>query len=61
MTNSHSRISAFFSELKRRKVVRVAIAYLVVGWVLIQVADATAEPLRLPGWAETLVVWRIEN
>lgn len=59
MSNSDSRISAFFSELKRRKVVRVAIAYLVVGWVLIQVADATAEPLHLPAWSETLVVWLV--
>ncbi len=49
----------FFNELKRRKVVRVAVAYLIVGWLLIQVADVTLEPLRLPGWAETLVIWLV--
>jgi hypothetical protein len=27
-------IKKIFSELKRRKVIRVAIAYIVVGWVL---------------------------
>jgi len=29
----------FFSELKRRNVVRVGIAYLVSAWVLIEIAD----------------------
>jgi len=49
----------FYSELKRRKVIRVAVAYILVGWVLIQVADVTADPLRLPAWSETLVVWLV--
>ena len=38
---AHSRSAAlkqFFVELKRRKVYRVAVAYVVVAWVLIQVA-----------------------
>ncbi len=49
----------FWNELKRRKVVRVAIAYLIVGWLLIQIADVTLEPLRLPEWADTFVIWVI--
>lgn len=49
----------FWNELKRRKVVRVAIAYLIVGWLLIQIADVTLEPLRLPEWADTFVIWLI--
>ncbi len=49
----------FWNEMKRRKVVRVAVAYLVVGWLLIQVADVTLEPLQLPEWADTLVIWLI--
>jgi adenylate cyclase len=50
---------SFWKEAKRRKVVRVIIAYLLVGWGLIQIADATLEPLRLPEWGYTLVVWLV--
>jgi len=38
----------FFSELKRRNVVRVAIAYAVVSWVLLQFVDIVAPLLGLP-------------
>jgi len=38
----------FFSELKRRNVVRVAIAYVVVSWVLLQFVDIVAPLLGLP-------------
>ena len=48
-----------WNELKRRKVVRVVIAYVIVGWLLIQVADVTLEPLRLPEWSDTMVIWLI--
>jgi adenylate cyclase len=46
----------FFGELKRRKVIRVAAAYGVVAWLVVQVAETVFEPLMLPGWALTLVV-----
>ena len=49
-------IQQFFSELRRRKVIRVAIVYAVVAWVLIQVAQTTFEPLSLPRWTLTLVI-----
>jgi len=39
--------------------VRVVIAYLIVGWLLIQIADVTIEPLRLPEWSDTLVIWLV--
>ena len=42
-------------ELKRRNVIRVAIAYAVSAWLLIQVADALFPMLRLPEWAATFV------
>jgi adenylate cyclase len=54
-----SRASKLWEEIKRRKVVRVVIAYLIVGWGLIQIADVTLEPLHLPDWAGTLVIWLI--
>jgi len=59
MTDKESGDASLWEEIKRRKVARVAIAYVVVGWILIQVADATLEPLRLPDWAGTLVIWLI--
>jgi len=54
-----SGLSTFWEEIKRRKVARVIVAYLIVGWLLIQIADVTLEPLRLPEWADTLVIWLI--
>ena len=47
--------TSFFAELKRRKVFRVGAAWLVIGWVLIQVAATIAPQLRLPEWVPTLV------
>ena len=58
-TNRGSRVSNFFNELKRRKIVRVVIAYVLVGCGMIQIADATIEPLHLPPWSSTLVVWLV--
>lgn len=40
----------FFHELKRRKVLRVAAAYVVASWVVLQVADLLSEILELPNW-----------
>jgi TolB-like protein/Flp pilus assembly protein TadD len=49
-------VSNFFSELKRRNVFRVAAAYAVVGWLLIQVATSTFPVLEIPNWAIKLVI-----
>ena len=57
MSEKQSGLSAYFEELKRRKVVRVAIAYIVGAWLLMQVADATFQPLNLPQWSTTMVLW----
>lgn len=45
-----------WEELKRRKVVRVAIAYGVVAWLLVQVVVSVEGPLNLPDWTDTLVI-----
>lgn len=45
-----------FAEFRRRRVFRVAAAYIVVGWILIQVADNTFEPLGLPLWSNRLLI-----
>jgi len=47
----------FFEELKRRNVVRVGIAYTVVGWLLLQVTDTFAPALRLPEWFPSAVAF----
>jgi adenylate cyclase len=37
-------------ELKRRNVIRVGAAYVVIGWLLLQVADTLTPALHLPEW-----------
>ena len=39
---------SFFNELKRRNVLRVAAAYAVVSWIILQVVDTVAPILELP-------------
>ena len=46
----------FFQELKRRNVIRVAGVYIVVGWLLVQVATALEDSLGLPAWFDGTVV-----
>ena len=49
-------MAKFFAELKRRHMYRVAAAYAVVAWVLLQLVNNLVLPLRLPDWVSTLVV-----
>ncbi len=46
----------FFSELKRRNVYKVAVAYAVVSWLLIQIATQVFPFFEIPNWAVRLVV-----
>jgi TolB-like protein/Flp pilus assembly protein TadD len=46
----------FFAELKRRKVYRVAVAYAVVSWLLIQIATQVFPFFEIPMWVVRLVV-----
>ena len=46
----------FFSELKRRNVYKVAVAYAVVGWVIAQIATQIFPFLEIPNWAIRLVI-----
>ena len=46
----------FFAELKRRNVYKVAAAYVVVAWLLIQVATQVFPFFEIPNWAVRLVV-----
>ena len=56
MSDVDSKLRSWFSELRRRKVIRVAAVYLVAAWLLIQVADAVFEPMGLPAWSIKLVI-----
>ena len=47
--------TGLFAELKRRKVFRVAVAYIIAGWVIMQVVDVMFPALRLPDWTVTFV------
>ena len=48
--------SSLFQELRRRKVFRVAVAYMVIAWLLLQVVDVIAPMLELPGWVGKFVL-----
>ena len=47
----------FFGELKRRNVYKVAVAYAVVGWLLIQIATQVFPFLEISNWAIRLVIF----
>jgi len=50
------RVKSFFVEIKRRKVHRVAIAYAVAGWLLIQIATQVFPFFEIPNWTVRLVI-----
>jgi predicted esterase len=45
----------FWQEIKRRKVFQVGVAYAVLAWLIIQIANNFFPPLGLPAWTLTLV------
>src|SRR5438477_7671459 len=50
------RVRSFFVELKRRKVYRVAVAYAVAGWLMVQIATQVFPFFEVPNWTVRLVV-----
>jgi TolB-like protein/Flp pilus assembly protein TadD len=49
-------LKKFFGELKRRNVYRVAVAYGVVSWLLIQIATQIFPVFEIPNWGARLVI-----
>ena len=47
---------SFFSELKRRNVYRVGIAYLIASWLLLQVIDVVDPIIGIPEWVPKLIL-----
>src|SRR6186997_2510953 len=49
-------MSGFFEELKRRKVYRVAAAYIIAAGFIIQIGSAVFPAWEMPNWTLRLVV-----
>jgi TolB-like protein/Flp pilus assembly protein TadD len=49
-------LSSFFAELRRRNVYKVAVAYAIVGWLVVQIATQVFPFFEIPNWAVRLVV-----
>ena len=49
-------MTGFFEEVKRRKVYRVAAAYIIAAGGIIQLASATFPAWELPNWSLRLVI-----
>ena len=47
----------FINELKRRNVFKVAAAYIIVGWLIMQAGDTLAPALHLPEWVNSLLAF----
>jgi len=48
---------SLFAELKRRNVFKVAAAYIIVGWLIMQAGDTLAPALHLPEWVNSLLAF----
>src|SRR2546421_3802408 len=48
--------ATFLTELKRRKVYRVAVAYAIVAWLLIQAASILFPTFEAPAWVMKVFV-----
>jgi len=47
---------SFFAELKRRNVIRVAIAYVIVAWLILQFADVVLNNIEAPHWVFQVIM-----
>jgi len=48
-------MTSFFGELRRRNVVKVAVAYAIVGWVLVEIAATVFPVFQMPEWTVVFV------
>jgi tetratricopeptide (TPR) repeat protein len=56
MPDNPNKLSQFWQELKRRRVVHVITVYAGATFVIIELINNITEPLRLPEWTPTLVI-----
>ncbi len=50
---------SFFEELKRRNVIKVAAAYIIVSWLVLQISDTLVPALHLPDWFHSGVAFAL--
>ena len=55
MAETGNESTGFIAELRRRRVIRVAVVYAIAGWVVIEVASTMLPGLNLPRWTVTTV------
>jgi len=48
---------SFIAELKRRNVFKVAAAYIIVGWLIMQAGEVMSPALNLPGWVNSMLAF----
>ncbi|UCH62646.1 MAG: tetratricopeptide repeat protein [Fidelibacterota bacterium] len=56
MSDPPSRLAAFISELKHRRVFRVAAVYACVAFIIIQIIDGAFDYLHIPEWVGTTII-----
>ena len=56
MPDTPSRLAAFFAELHRRRVFRVAVVYAGVAFIVIQIIDGAFDYLKIPEWVGSLII-----
>jgi TolB-like protein/uncharacterized protein HemY len=56
MSAPSGNLRNFFAELKRRNVYKVAVAYVVVAWLLIQAASIILPTFEAPGWTMKVLI-----
>lgn len=56
MSRVPNALTKLWSELKRRRVIKTAIAYAVVSWIIVESASTVFPSLLLPDWTVRLVV-----
>ena len=54
-----ARSPSWWEQLLRHGVIQAAAAYLVVGWLLIQIADTTFTKIGLPAWSEHFITFMV--
>ena len=56
MSHSPHKLSQFWQELKRRKVIRVITVYAASAFVILELVSIIVEPLKLPEWLLPVVI-----
>lgn len=49
-------MAALIKELQRRNVIRVAAAYLIIGWLFVQVLEVAADSFDAPAWVMKMII-----